>query len=284
MVNGFGPGLCCALALALAVPQAGAQSWLDSDFYCRTYGCVIVHDGFTFDVYDVYRFDGGGTVGPGEPLVPWSGNPFQGGGRVNPVVTGSRTEAFTLAPLVEEGSMLGVDLDGDGSLEFQPTANASGFIDATSVMPSFTLGPGTRIRATETSSRRSFYLSSRTDFYLSGEVIPTGNGPAGDPGAYDGILFEYDIVTQGNDDGMAFGGAAHRGNSWRRPVSVNTLADLLGAPTYLVEFRRDIRQRSSNSLPAQSVRFDYVYGFDEYDLSMGAGALQYRLEFDIYNR
>ena len=31
-------------------------------------------------------------------------------------------------------------------------------------------------------------------------------------------------------------------------------------------------------------RYDYVYGFDRYDLSMGAGALQYRIEFDFFNR
>jgi len=284
MGQGFRSGLS-ALVLLLAGPVASAQSWLDSDFYCRTYGCVVVHDGFTFDVYDVYRFDGGGTVAPGERLVPWSGNPFQGVGRVNPVITGSRTEAFTLAPLVDESSILGVDLDGDGTIEFQPSTNASGFLDASSVMPAFSLGPQTRLRASEASSQRSFYLSSRTDFFLTGEVIRTGNGTGVDPeGSFGRIQFEYDLTMRGNDDGMSFGDAAHRGNSWRRPVAVTTLADLLGGPTELIEFRRDIRQRSASSLPDQSVRFDYVYGFDSYDLSMGAGSLQYRLEFDFYNR
>ena len=51
-----------------------------------------------------------------------------------------------------------------------------------------------------------------------------------------------------------------------------------------MEFRNAIRFRDAADLPSQSVRFDYVYGFGGYDLSMGDGHLQYELEFDFYNR
>ncbi|MEM1148942.1 MAG: hypothetical protein AAGI03_00055 [Pseudomonadota bacterium] len=284
MIKGLRSGLVLVACLG-AAPASVAQSWLDTDFYCRVYGCVIVHDGFTFDVYDNYKFAGGGTVQPGEAMIPWTGNPFQGVGQVNPVITGERTEAFTLAPLVDESSVIGVDLDGDGALEFQPTTNASGFIDASSVLSSFSVGPSTRVGAVETSSQRSFYLSSRTDFFLNARVVQTGtDGIATDPEAFERILFEYDLTLSGNDEGMAFGADAHQGNSYLRPEPVTTLADLLGRATVLFEVTRDVRQRRSDSLPQQSIRFDYVYGFDAYDLSMGAGSLRYQIEFDFVNR
>ncbi|MEM7767964.1 MAG: hypothetical protein AAF253_10825 [Pseudomonadota bacterium] len=241
----------------------------------------MVHDGFTFDVYDNYRFSDGSTVQPGERMIPWTGNPFQGVGGVNPVVTGTRTEAFTLAPLVDESAVIGVDLDGDGVMELQASTNASGFIDATSVMSSFSVGTMTQIRSSETSSQRSFYLSSRTDFFLTGQVIQTGQGDASD---FQTINFEYDVTLAGNDDGMSFGADARGADAFQRPGLVTSLADLLNGPTDLLEVTEDIRQRESISLPEQSVRFDYIYGFDAYDLSMGAGPLQYRLEFDFYNR
>ena len=72
-----------ALGGAVLSWQPVAQaSWLDSDFYCRVYGCVVVHDGFTFDVYDNYIFATGGTIPVGGRMIPWTGNPFQGAGAV----------------------------------------------------------------------------------------------------------------------------------------------------------------------------------------------------------
>ena len=75
--------------LGLSGPAA-AQSWIESDYYCRVYGCVVVHDGYSFDVYDNYNFATGGVVGPNERMIAWAGNPFQGTGTVNPVFTGTR--------------------------------------------------------------------------------------------------------------------------------------------------------------------------------------------------
>jgi len=51
-----------------------------------------------------------------------------------------------------------------------------------------------------------------------------------------------------------------------------------------MEFRNSIRFRDAADLPSQSVRFDYVYGFENYDMSMGEGHLEYEIEFDFYNR
>jgi len=268
-----------------AAPNAFA-SWLDSDFYCRTYGCIVVHDGFTFDVYDNYVFATGGTVPPGGRMIPWTGNPFQGTGGVNPVITGTRTEGFHTAPLQDQSVILGIDTNGDGTPDRLPLdANSNGFLDAGDSLDPFALTLDTDLVAADTSAQRSFYLSSRTDFFVTAEarLIGPGSGLHSNDQLRN-IGFDYGITRRGVDDGMSFGANARNGNYIRQVGAINDLADILGTPTRILEVRNDIRRRDAVSLPSQSVRFDYVYGFEDYDLSMGEGHLRYEIEFDFYNR
>lgn len=271
---------------ALLMAPSATASWLDSDFYCRTYGCVIVHDGFTFDVYDNYVFATGDTVPVGGRMIPWTGNPFQGAGGVNPVITGSRTEGFHTAPLQDQSVILGIDTNGDGVPDRLPMdSNNSGFLDAGDTLDPFALTLSTDLVAADTSAQRSFYLSSRTDFYVTAEAQLIG--PGGGLNSTDqlqNIGFSYGVTRSGVDDGMAFGANTRNGNYIRTIGLVNDLGDLLGTPTRIMEFRNAIRRRDAVDLPSQSVRFDYVYGFENYDLSMGEGHLQYEIEFDFYNR
>lgn len=275
-----------AVLSVFATAPGAAASWLDSDFYCRTYGCIVVHDGFTFDVYDNYVFATGGTVPPGGRMIPWTGNPFQGSGGVNPVVTGTRTEGFHTVPLQDQSVILGIDTDGDGVPDRLPTdANGNGFLDAGDSMDPFAVSLSTNLVAADTSAQRSFYLSSRTDFYLTAQARLIG--PGGGLNSSDqlrNIGFDYGITRRGVDDGMSFGTNARNGNYIRQIGAINDLGDILGTPTRILEVRNAIRRRDAASLPSQSVRFDYVYGFEDYDLSMGEGHLQYEIEFDFYNR
>lgn len=270
----------------LSLQPVAQASWLDSDFYCRVYGCVVVHDGFTFDVYDNYVFATGGTVPVGGRMIPWTGNPFQGAGAVNPVITGTRTEGFHAVPLQDQSVVLGIDLNGDGTPDRLPTdANGSGFLDASDSLDPFELTMTTDLVAADTSAQRSFYLSSRTDFYLTAEARLIGNADQfNSTNLLNDVEFRYGVTRNGTDDGMSFGSNARNGNFIRSIGNANTVADLFGAPTQILEFRNAIRQRDSADLPSQSVRFDYVYGFGGYDLSMGDGHLQYEIEFDFYNR
>lgn len=270
--------------VSLAAPASA--SWLDSDFYCRVYGCVVVHDGFTFDVYDNYIFANGGTVSPGGRMIPWTGNPFQGAGGVNPVFTGTRTEGFHNVPLQDESVRLGIDQNGDGIIDFEPIGGTDeGFLDAGDAFDPFSITATTDLVSADTSAQRSFYLSSRTDFFLSAQVFPLGTADdLNTPARYANINFRYGLSRSGTDDGMQYGANARRGNHFRPINNVENLGDLFGQPVNIMEFRRDIRQRESPSLPSQSIRFDYVYGFENYDLSMGAGHMRYRIEFDFYNR
>ncbi len=271
---------------ALAASPSASASWLDSDFYCRTYGCIVVHDGFTFDVYDNYIFATGGRVAPGGRMIPWTGNPFEGSGGVNPVVTGSRTEGFHAVPLQDQSVILGIDTNGDGIPDRLPSdGNSNGFLDAGDSMDPFAIGLSTNLVAADTSAQRSFYLSSRTDFFVTAEARLIGpGGGLNSTDQLNNIGFEYGITRRGTDDGMSFGANTRNGNYIRQIGAINDLADILGAPTRILEVRNAIRRRDAASLPSQSVRFDYVYGFGDYDLSMGDGHLQYEIEFDFYNR
>lgn len=273
-------------AISISTPQVSQASWLDSDFYCRVYGCVVIHDGYTFDVYDNYVFSTGGTVAPGQPMIPWTGNPFEGAGGVNPVITGSRTEGFHAVPLEDQSIVLGIDTNGDGIADRLPSdLDGSGFMDAGDDMGAFNLSATTNLVSATTSAQRSFYLSSRTDFYLAAQAKLVGPMDSlNQPSRLSNIALRYDITRSGNDDGMSFGSDARNGRFYRMLNNVDDLGDIYGAPVEIVEFRRDIRRRDSASLPAQSIRFDYVYGFENYDLSMGDGHLRYEIEFDVYNR
>ncbi|MEO1321787.1 MAG: hypothetical protein AAFV59_02145 [Pseudomonadota bacterium] len=274
-----------ACVAALSAPHASA-SWLDSDFYCRVYGCVVVHDGFSFDVYDNYVFATGGTVPVGGQMIPWTGNPFQGAGGVNPVITGTRTEGFHTVPLQDQSVILGIDTDGDGVPDRLPTdGNSNGFLDAGDSLDPFNVSLSTDLVAADTSAQRSFYLSSRTDFYLTAEARLIGPGDNfNTANLLNRIAFDYGVTRSGVDDGMAFGADTRNGNYIRSLGPAETVGDLFGTPTQIMEFRNAIRFRDAADLPSQSVRFDYVYGFGGYDLSMGDGHLQYELEFDFYNR
>lgn len=270
--------------LALSLAPASQASWLDSDFYCRVYGCVIIHDGVTFDVYDVYRFSSGLTVAPGQPLERWSGNPFEGTGTVNPVFTGTRTEAFWSAPVREEGVMLGIERQGNDKIDIFISDDGDGVLDAGDSLGAFELQSKTGIVAVETSAQRSLYLSSRMSFTLAAEASLTpGSGTLADPAALSRIAFSYDITNRGTDSGMAFGADADP-SAWRKASGVNDLGDIYLRRSALGDFTRDIRRRNSATVAAQSVRFDYVYGFEGYDLSMGAGTLSYQIRFTVLRR
>lgn len=261
-------------------------SWIDSDFYCRVYGCVIAHDGFSFDVYDNYNFATGTEIGRLEQMIRWSGNPIQGVGGVNPVITGSRIEGFYNVPVSDQSSILGIDLNGDGIPDRLPTdANNSGFLDAGDSLDPFALTLSTDLVAADTSAQRSIYLTSRTDFFLTAEATLIGNSDdLNNLDMLENVDFTFGVTRQGVDDGMAFGADARTGNYFRSFNNIDSVADLFGAPQRIMVFRDEIRLRDATDLPSQSIRFDYVYGLGAYDMSMGEGFLQYEIEFDFYNR
>lgn len=245
-----------------------------------------MHDGFSFDVYDVHVFATNGTVPSGGRLIPWTGNPFQGTGEVQPVFTGTRTEGFHVIATDQESALLGFSDDPGGTAVFAPDGNSNGFLDAGDVFSAVTLSRTTQLRALETSIQRSFYISSRTEgFTISAQTRLTGSdtGALNTLSSLSNVVFDYGITTRGNDAGMAFGRAAIDGG-FRRLGNYTHLGTLTAPNQMIAEFPSAIRQRFANALPDQSIRFDYVYGFEDYDLSLGAGDLRYQIEFNFFRR
>ncbi len=272
------------IAGSLAAPAEA--SFIDTDFYCRNFGCVIAHDGFTFDVYDAVSLETGIVVPAGGQLIRWSQNPVIGTGGVNPVFTGTRAEGFHIVPLQDESFRLGIDTTGNGQINLAPIGgSANGFLDASSTLDPFALTAVTNLVAAESSAQRSFYLSSSMTFYLAAQSYILGPAdPLNAPQRLSNVNFRYQLTRSGNDDGMAFGANARPGNVFRPVGNVTHLGQLYGQPQYLMDFRFPISFRENPSLPSQSIRFDYVYGFEGYDLSMGAGHLRYRIEFSFFRR
>ena len=231
----------------------------------------------------MHIFTNNGTVPPGGELIPWTGNPFQGTGSVNPVFTGSRTEGFHVIASDAQGVEMGFDQNGDGTVDEQASSTGNGFLDAEDVFGSVRLNSDTTLRALETSTQRSFYLSSRTSgFHISAQAtLLDGNGELNQISRLSNVQFDYDITPQGNDDGMSFGSAATLGG-FRKLGSFNTLGPLSGSAQLIAEFPTAIRREFDDDLPEQSIRFDYIYGFEGYDLSLGAGDLRYRIEFRFF--
>ncbi|MEO0882533.1 MAG: hypothetical protein AAFY34_07335 [Pseudomonadota bacterium] len=257
-----------------------AQSFLDSDFFCRVKGCVIVHDGFTFDVYDAHIFSNNGTVAPGGQLIPWTGNPFQGSGDVNPVFTGTRTEGFHILNDLGEGVPFTLS---SGGQTISTDLDASGILDANDTLNSFSLTPGLSVGLLETAIQRSFYISSRTvGIRIRAAASLRGVAdPFNSSANLSRVFFDYGLTPTGNDDGMPFGAAAQIGGF--TPLGdIDDLGSLSGTGAFIAEFPLAIRSRNDPSQAAQSIRFDYVYGFENYDLSLGAGELQYQIEFDFF--
>lgn len=223
----------------------------------------------------------------GSELIRWTGNPVFGTGTVRPVFTGTRTEGFHVILRDGEGVLLGFDenLNGNDPVNILPSGDTNGFLDAADVFLPVSLRTNTALRALETSVQRSFYLSSRTEGF---QIVASARtvGPADDlnlVASLGNVVFDYDITARGLDDGMAFGLIASTGR-YRRLGNADTLGDLAGPGVAIAEFRDPVWRGFAVGLPEQSIRFDYVYGFEGYDLSLGAGDLNYEIEFRFFRR
>lgn len=274
-----------AFLLALTLSNLAEASWLDSDYWCRVYGCVVASDGRAWDIYDVYNFSNGRTVSPGSPLIAWSNNPHQGSGVVDAVNTGT-IEPVT-GPGANQGLMIGIDQNADGAEDLSVNDNAaSGYLDLGDSLSAFTLSPATDIVIKDGVLQHSFYVASRTDFYIYGRAqAQVQSGQLASKVSPDDTGLAISMVRQGNDSGFSFGG--NTTDPRFRPISgVDSLQDIWGTPTRIAEFRRSGGTRSGNArdVSTQSVRVDVEYELPDPDFSYGTGSLNYRVEYLFYNR
>lgn len=252
-------------------------SFLDNDFYCRTYGCVVVHDGNTYDIYDNYSFARGRCcINFGDPMPTY----YQRADTPN--LTG------TLSPheraQSDEGMMIAV-IEDDNVI--QSVGNDSnGYLDAADTLNAFTLNSNTDLKLSGSGQQysHSFFITSwNTRFSMRAlAAITNASGDFANTIGLGDIKLTPSVTRRGNDGGFDFGRRANPGNIMI-VNGVDDLGDLSGLPTQIMEFGRQagIRQRAGD-IDEQTIRLDMLYTMPDYDFSMGTGALDIAVEFDFY--
>lgn len=257
--------------------EGALASFLDTDFWCRTYGCVVVHDGDDYDIYDNWQFD------LNRCCVPIGGIMQSFYGRAErPNITGTLNPIET--PDTDEGLMLGIFEGGVTSGSF--TDDGDGFLDAGDAMSAFTLSSATDIALSGPGREysHSFFISSRnTRFSMRALArIANSSGDFANTIQLGDIKLTPQITRRGQDGSFDFGARANAGNITILN-GIDDLGDLSSGPTQIMDFGRQsgIRVRNGD-IDEQSIRLDMLYTMPNYDLSMGVGSLNIELEFDFY--
>jgi len=257
---------------------AAYASFLDSDFWCRTYGCVVVHDGQNFDIYDNYQFAQGQCCVPnGTPMIPYT-RQF---GEFN--LTG--TLDTNQAPNSSQSMMMGISQNGVITQSLQD--NGDGYLDAAdSFATGFVMNATTNI-ALDGPGRQyshSFFITSRnTRFSLRGlSSINTATQDFANTLSLDDIRIDAAVTRRGNDGGFRYGRRA-TANNIAINNNVTDLGDIQATPTRVFRFNRfsGIRRRNGD-LNDQTIRLDFLYTMPDYDLSMGVGSMNIDVLYDLY--
>jgi len=267
------------LGFTLLGTNLASASFLDTDFWCRTYGCAVVHDGSNFDIYDNWQFSSNSCC------VPIGGQMIAFSSRVGTtIVTGSTNQITGLAPNNDESFLLGVYSPSDGSGQIRDDGN--GYLDAADSFSAFTLNSATDIRLADSGRQysHSFFITSRNTRFSLRALAQINNvtGDFGDTIGLGDIKLTPSFETNGNDDGFQFGRRSNAGNI-TIVSGVDDLGDLSNLPTQIMNFGRfqGIRQRNGD-INDQTIRLDFLYTMPDYDLSMGVGSLDIDVIFDFF--
>lgn len=271
--------LLAGFALAAVASNARA-SFLDTDFWCRTYGCVVVHDGEDYDIYDNWQFTTNSCCVPvGGQMI----NFFIRAGNTN--VTGEIGGNGVIGPNEEQSMLFGITQDGN-SINTTLLDDGDGYLDAGDSFSAFTLNPNTDLRLDGRGKAysHSFFISSRNTRF-SMRALATINDVSGDFAntlQLGDIKLTPTVRATGNDQGFQFGSRANTANI-QIVNGVDDLGDLTGQPTQIMNFgrRQGIRQRNGD-IDTQTIRLDFLYEMPDYDLSMGVGSLNVDVAFDFY--
>ncbi len=256
-----------------------SASFLDNDFWCRTYGCAVVHDGQNFDIYDNFIFATNTCcVANGTQMIPDSAV-F---GDFN--LTGSLTKHT--GPNSSQGMVMGITQNGT-TISQALNDDGDGYLDAGDDFGGvFSMGPRTDILldGPGKSYSHSFFITSRnTRFSLRAQasIASATDDFAGSISLSD-IQIDAARTRRGNDAGFRFG---RRATTRRVTVvnGINDLGDLKASPTKMFDFRRfgGVRRRNGD-LNEQTIRLDFLYTMPDYDMSMGVGSFNIDMVFDLY--
>ena len=253
-------------------------SFLDTDFWCRTYGCAVVHDGQNFDIYDNFIFAQNQCCVPnGTPMIPFS----RRFGEFN--LTGGLSA--NQAPNSNQSMILGITQNGVITQSLQD--NGNGFLDASdSFATVFVMNATTNI-ALDGPGRQyshSFFITSRnTRFSLRGlSSINSATQDFANTLSLNDIKIDAAVTRLGNDGGFRFGRRAIT-NNIAVFNGVTDLGDLQNLPTRVFQFNRFTGIRRGNGdINDQTIRLDFLYTMPDYDMSMGIGSLNIDVLYDLY--
>ncbi len=267
------------ITLACVATEAKA-SFLDTDFWCRTYGCAVVHDGQSYDIYDNYLFTSNSCCVPvGGQMIDF----YTRAGNTN--ITGQIGGNGANTPNANQGFMFGISQDGS-TIAQSAFDDGDGFLDAADSFGAFSLNPNTDILldGPGRAYSHSFFISSRgTRFSLRALAsIDNVTGDFANTIQLGDIKLTPGVSASGNDGGFQFGSRANTANI-QIVSGVDDLGDLTGVPTQIINFGRaqGIRQRNGD-IDEQTIRLDFLYEMPDYDFSMGTGSLNVDVAFDFY--
>lgn len=274
--------------LALCVTFSAHGAFVDSDTYCINYGCVVVSDNNTSNVYDVYTYSGTASVPVGSQLNFYTSNPVEGSGAVDPLFTNTTTNISTLlagdAPRIRINNQIGGGV----------VTHAAGVLDAAASVTKFGIGSNTTIEygAVATAANvgdspqsHSFYISSRNvRFNIRANAVMSGtNGEfaVNVPGST--IDFVVNMTKTGTTP-TAFG-ANTSANPQFNSIAGLKLANLTSNPVVAFFDAAIYGTANANaSIYTKSVRLDTRYTLPDFDLSQGNGEMRWGIVFSFWRK
>lgn len=252
------------------VSSAAQPTPLFDSALCRFLGCAVVYNGQQWQLYVL-----GGE--PGRPARLWAGS--DGRATIGTIEADQRTTAAE--PGSDQGSLLGVDLDGDQVADWLVDPGSEGFLDAGASVAAFPLTATTELSLAQRELQHSFWIVTNVPLAIHGQARLTrqeGQLAAGFAAHEVGV--EIDLATAGQGT-EGLGGALPAAAEVE--PGIHHLADLMGASQRLVTLRQGTVGDDSTALRQQLVRVVLRYRFAGYDLSQGIGELGAEIEYSMHN-
>ena len=267
------------IVIALACGSQASASFLDSDFWCRTYGCAVVHDGQVYDIYDNYQFATQSCCVPvGGQMRSYYSNRFGGFNLTGSLNNhqGPNGNQSMLMGITQNGTTISQTLMDDGD----------GFLDAADSFNVFSLNPNTDIRLAGVGRQysHSFFITSRNTRFSLRALASIANSTQdfSNTITLGDIKIDTSVSRQGQDGNFRYGRRASSSNITILN-GIDDLGDMQSAPTRVIDFGRfsGIRRRNGN-INDQTIRLDFNYTMPDYDMSMGVGTMNIDMVFDFY--
>lgn len=280
------------LAIALLSMNAKA-AFVDTDLYCISYGCVVVSDNNTSDVYDVYNYTGTSTVPVGGQLNDYGTNPVAGTGTVAPLFTNTNTNVSVMA--ANQANRLQISNQLGGGVFTYP---ASGLLDASNTLTKFGIqsatkidyaAPGTIANLGDNPQSHSFYISSRGVAFniRATATLATSSGefPTNVPANTIGFLLTMTPSGTVAATGQLFGTNVTTTYNFTNVTGLD-LGDLSSNPIVGAFNGANIYStaNANATIYTKSVRLNAVYTLPAFSLSQGRGDMRWNINFSFWRK